>query len=135
MAGDRGASLLRHQAMEVFRAGLAAADPAIAMRGALTIAGGRLAVSGRPLPPRVRTIRAAAFGKAACAMAQAVEEVVPPDLFPGPGIAVTSRGSARALRRFQVIEAGHPLPDADGLRGARAIAAALAGARDDEAVI
>jgi hydroxypyruvate reductase len=128
-------AVLRQKAMEVFGAGLSAADPAAAVRSSLSITAEGLLIAGRPLPRSIRTIRAVAFGKAACAMARAVEEVLPPAVFPGPGIAVTSHGSVRPLSRFQVIGARHPIPDADGLRGSQAIAATLGGTRDDEAVL
>ncbi len=116
---------LRKQALEIFQAGVSAADPARAVRNALRLSGGNLEVAGGALPGPASTIRVVAFGKAACAMASAMEEILPPSRFPGPGIAVTSYGSARKLERFQVIEAGHPLPDANGVRGAHSIEAHL----------
>jgi hydroxypyruvate reductase len=67
--------------------------------------------------------------------------MAPPDLFPGPGIVVTSRGSAASkaapsrLTRFRIIEAGHPLPDPDGVEGARAIASSLAGCTERDLVL
>jgi glycerate 2-kinase len=123
--------VLRAQALDVFRAALDAADPARAVRRALAFRDGTVIVGGRPLEA-IRRIRCAAFGKAAPAMAGAAEEILPQEVFPGPGIAVTTYGSARPLRRFRAIEAGHPLPDARGVEGARAVAACLAGAREDE---
>jgi glycerate 2-kinase len=135
MAAERVEEVLRRQAMELFRVGLVAAHPGDAVRRALSVVDGRCAVLGLPIPEPVRTIRVVAFGKAACAMADAAERALPPSLFPGPGIAVTSYGSARPLSRFQVIEAGHPLPDANGQRGSRAIAAALGDAGADGAVL
>src|SRR5436305_12439692 len=74
----------------------------------------------RPVP-RGRVICLAA-GKAAAAMAAAAErhyldafELEPSRL---AGIATTRHGHGVATRRIKVIEAGHPVPDEAGLKGA-----------------
>jgi len=68
-----------------------------------------------PDPPPGRTVIIAA-GKAAAAMARAVEEH-----WTGPlaGLAVTRYGHTVACRHVEIIEAGHPLPDAAGRDAAR----------------
>ena len=74
-----------------------------------------------PPPPKGRVICLAA-GKAAAAMAAAAERhyldagaLQPSRLV---GIATTRHGHGVATRRIKVIEAGHPVPDEAGLRGA-----------------
>ncbi|HEY8334173.1 MAG TPA: glycerate kinase [Tardiphaga sp.] len=74
-----------------------------------------------PAPPKGRIICLAA-GKAAGAMAAAAEahyldalEMEPSRLV---GIATTRHGHGVPTRRIRVIEAGHPVPDEAGLRGA-----------------
>ena len=74
-----------------------------------------------PPPPKGRVICLAA-GKAAAAMAAAAERhyldagaLEPSRLV---GIATTRHGHGVATRRIKVIEAGHPVPDEAGLRGA-----------------
>jgi glycerate 2-kinase len=74
-----------------------------------------------PPAPKGRVICLAA-GKAAAAMAAAAErhyldafELEPSRLL---GIATTRHGHGVATRRIKVIEAGHPVPDEAGLRGA-----------------
>jgi glycerate 2-kinase len=74
-----------------------------------------------PAPPKGRVICLAA-GKGAAAMAVAAErhyldafEMEPERLV---GIATTRHGHGVATRRIQVIEAGHPVPDEAGLKGA-----------------
>jgi hydroxypyruvate reductase len=124
--------LLREHALSAFQAGVAAADPARAVRAALELRAGRPWIAGQEVPARTRRLRAVAFGKAACAMASAVEEALPPEVFPGPGVAVTVRGGGRPLARFRVLEGGHPIPDEGSVAGAREVARALAGAADDE---
>src|SRR5262245_6592075 len=65
-------------------------------------------------------------------MARAVEDALPAEIFPGPGVAVTVKGGSRPLARFRVLEGGHPLPDAGSVAAAREVERALAGATDDE---
>jgi len=122
MRGESAIERLRRHALEVFRAGVAAADPARAVHEALL---------RKPIE-KANRVRVIAFGKAACAMAEAAAAALPPDLFPGLGIAVTSDGSARDVPRFRVMEAGHPLPDERGVEGARAVIKTLAEASEDE---
>jgi hydroxypyruvate reductase len=84
-----------------------------------------------PPPPRGRTIVVGA-GKGAAAMARAVEEA-----WPGPlsGLVVTRYGHGVPTRRVEVIEAGHPLPDAEGGLAARRILALAEAAGADDLVL
>src|SRR3954465_8528579 len=74
----------------------------------------------RPLPSE-RVICLAA-GKAAAAMAAAVERHYLDQLGLPPsrllGVATTRHGHGVPTRRIKVIEAGHPVPDQAGLKGA-----------------
>jgi hydroxypyruvate reductase len=85
-----------------------------------------------PPPPAGRTI-VIGFGKAAAAMARAVE-----DHWAGPlsGVVVTRYGHGETgTRRIEVIEASHPLPDTQCLVAADAVLAAVAGLSADDLVI
>ena len=95
----------------LFEAAVAAADPA------------KVVPSHLPSPPRGRTLVLAA-GKAAASMARAVEQCWPNDI---EGIAVTRYGHGVDCRRIEVIEAGHPLPDAAGQDAASRFLSAAAG--------
>jgi hydroxypyruvate reductase len=93
----------------MFDAAVAAAHPDVALASSL-----------RPVP-RGKVICLAA-GKGAAAMARAAErhyldalELEPSRL---TGIATTRHGHGVATRRIKVIEAGHPVPDEAGLKGA-----------------
>ncbi len=90
-----------------FRAAVAAADP------------GHILASALPAPPQGQTF-VAAVGKAAASMAAALEAAWPAEAALD-GIALTRYGHAVPTRRIRVIEAGHPVPDATGETGARAI--------------
>jgi hydroxypyruvate reductase len=87
----------------LFDAAVAAADPRHALIGHM------------PEPVRGRTVVTGA-GKAAAAMARAFEA-----LWPGPleGFVLTRYGHAIPCDRIEILEAGHPLPDAAGERAAR----------------
>src|SRR5688500_6747344 len=88
-----------------FRAALAAADP-------LKIVPGHL-----PEPPRGRTLVVGA-GKAAAAMALAVEQHWPANALLD-GLVITRYQHGLLTNRVTVIEAGHPVPDQSGEKAAR----------------
>src|SRR6266404_3036921 len=94
---------------EIFDAAVAAAHPDV-------ILGAHL----RPVPKG--KIICLAAGKGAAAMAAAAErhyldalELEPERLV---GVATTRHGHGVPTRRIKVVEAGHPVPDAAGLKGA-----------------
>jgi glycerate 2-kinase len=91
----------------MFDAAVSAASPALCVPPYL------------PEPPAGRTVILGA-GKAAAAMAQAVEAH-----WRGPlgGLVVTRYGHGADTNHIEIIEAGHPLPDAAGLAAAQRIMA------------
>ncbi len=103
----------------LFDAALAAADPARCLAPYL------------PSPPAGRTVVVGA-GKAAAAMAKAVEEA-----WPGPleGLVVTRYGHGLPCRRIEVAEAAHPVPDEAGQRAARRILDLVHGLTADDLVL
>jgi hydroxypyruvate reductase len=104
-----------------FRAAVSAADPL------------RILPSQLPRPPRGRTYVAAA-GKAAASMALAVERAWPREA-PLDGIALTRYGHGLPTSRIRVLEAGHPVPDAAGEAGARAMLQAVRGLGADDLLL
>jgi glycerate 2-kinase len=84
-----------------------------------------------PAPPKGRTVVVGA-GKAAAAMARAVEEHWRGDL---SGLVVTRYGHAVQCWRIEVVEAAHPVPDAAGEQAARRILAAVQGLTADDLVL
>jgi glycerate 2-kinase len=82
-----------------------------------------------PQPPAKRLIVLAA-GKAAGAMAEVAEQRYGGGAL--EGIAVARHGYGRPLKRIDMIEAGHPVPDEAGLRAAsRVIELANSATKDD----
>lgn len=100
----------------LFDAAVAAAQPALCLPPHL------------PPPPRGRTLVLGA-GKAAAAMAQAVERH-----WPGPlsGFVITRYGHALPCRRIEVVQAAHPVPDENGLRAAQRILVLAANLGEDD---
>ena len=84
-----------------------------------------------PPPPQGRVLVLGA-GKAAAAMARAVE-----DHWQGPlaGLVVTRYGHGVATRHIEVIEASHPVPDAAGAAAAARILALAEAAGPDDLVL
>jgi glycerate 2-kinase len=91
----------------------------------------RILPSRLPEPPRGRTVVVGA-GKAAAAMAAAVEAH-----WPGPlsGLVVTRYGHSVPCKRVEVVEAGHPLPDAGGASAATRMLALVRGLSADDLVL
>ena len=84
-----------------------------------------------PSPRRGRTLVVGA-GKGAAAMARAVEDRWPNEI---NGLVVTRYGHGVACRRIEVVEAGHPFPDAAGQEAARRIYALAESAGPDDLVL
>ncbi len=84
-----------------------------------------------PAPPKGRTIVLGA-GKAAASMAAEFERVWER---PVEGLVVTRYGHGTATRFIEVVEAGHPVPDAEGEAVARRILALASGAGLDDLVV
>jgi hydroxypyruvate reductase len=107
---------------KLFDAAIAAAQPGVCLPPAL------------PGPPPGRTVVVGA-GKAAAAMARALEGA-----WAGPrdrlsGLVVTRYGFAAPTARIEVVEAAHPVPDAAGLKAAERMLAAVAGLGPDDLVL
>ncbi len=97
-------------------------------------AAGRCVPPHLPPPPRGRTVVVGA-GKAAAAMARAVEAHWPADR-PLSGLVVTRYGhGVGPLARIEVIEAAHPVPDAASGAAAARILAAVRGLGPEDLVL
>ncbi len=109
----------RELLMRMFEAAVAAVSPAVCLPPHLP-----------PCPPG-RTVVVGA-GKAAAAMARAVEE-----RWDGPleGLVVTRYGHAVPTRRIAVVEAAHPVPDEAGQRAAERMLSLVQGLDRDDMVL
>ncbi|WP_292341434.1 DUF4147 domain-containing protein [Mesorhizobium sp.] len=102
---------LRKQAIDLFRMGVAAAEPGPAVVAALERHSERF--------EKARRVIVIAFGKAACAMTCAALPLIGGKLH--KAVAVTNAENAVAIDGVAVITAGHPLPDQGSLDAGRAV--------------
>jgi hydroxypyruvate reductase len=123
---------LRHSARLIWEAALNAANPATCIRNFVQFSEGILTVSGKNIPIEGKLIVIGA-GKASAKMAQVIEEIC--GSYISGGIVVTKYGHSLALERIRLIEAGHPLPDAAGIRAVREIRELLRGLSPTDTVI
>lgn len=110
---------------ELFDAAVAAADPAHCLPAWLP---------DPPDPAKGRTVIVGA-GKAAAAMARAVEANWRGDPSRLSGIVVTRYGHGVPTQRIEVVEASHPAPDAAGQRAAARLLQSVAGLGADDLVL
>jgi hydroxypyruvate reductase len=114
---------LRESALAIFDAALRAADPRAVCR--------EWALKQFQAPPgRVFVVGA---GKASAAMAQGIEEVLGTAIT--AGLINVKYGHTVPLKRIELNECGHPIPDEKGVDGARRIAAIAREAKADDLVI
>src|SRR5260370_22534512 len=119
-------TLLRQQALAIFKAALAAAAPA----GAVTRHLKRRDVS------RYRNIYVIGAGKAGASMAHAAERVLGRRITAGlinvkDGHVARLRPASLRTSRIELNQCGHPVPDARGVAGAGRIPQMAAGAQGD----
>ncbi|MGF7005679.1 glycerate kinase type-2 family protein [Aminobacter sp. BE322] len=104
---------------KIFEAAVAAADPELTIRRHL------------PEKPKGRTIVIGA-GKGSAQMAAAFEKA-----WDGPleGVVVTRYGFSAPCERIRIVEASHPVPDANGLEAAKLLLDTVSGLTEDDLVV
>ena len=125
---------LRKHARAIFDAALKAADPIQAVRRHVRVEAGAL-IAGRKRYrlDRFERVWILGAGKASATMAQACESVLGKRV--AGGLVVTKYGHGARLRRVEVHEAGHPVPDEAGLAGARRLLELAADAGPSDLVL
>lgn len=132
---------LRKQALSIFQAGVAAADPYQAVKKHLCAGEFHLEIGLNSIDStqkrigRWQKIHLIAFGKAACAMSKAAQEIIPVHMLAENGIAVTNYENVEAVAGINVLGASHPLPDTAGLTAAKIIADRVSRAQRNELVL
>jgi hydroxypyruvate reductase len=114
-------SLLRSDAAGIWAAALRAVEPEVAVRKFVRVRANALLVQGRRYDlGRFENIWVVGAGKAAGPMARAVERILGKAL--KGGILVTKYGHGLPLKKLELLEAGHPLPDANSLAAGERVA-------------
>ena len=121
-------------ARAIFKAGLGAVDPVNAVKNRLKLHGDTLSLEEREYNlGDFKNIYVIGMGKAAAAMASAVEDILGGRIT--SGIVNVKYGYTVPLKTIVVNEAGHPVPDENGLRGTREIVGLLEKSTADDLVI
>lgn len=119
--------------LQIFQAGLAAADPVRAVAANLRLERGRLAAGPHRFDlDRFRDILVVGAGKAVAGMGKAVEAVLDERI--SAGLLIMPQGVRAALRHVAQVQAAHPFPDEAGRRAGRKILAML-GAADEKTLV
>ncbi|MFA4640791.1 glycerate kinase type-2 family protein [Pyrococcus kukulkanii] len=120
---------MKEFALELVKEAINAADPYKAVKRVVKVQGNKLIVDGKEFLIK-GGVYVIAFGKAACEMARAIEEIVEVE----DGVAVTKYGYGRPLKKIRVIEAGHPIPDENSIKGAEEALRILEKTSEDDIV-
>lgn len=130
---------MRRFAKAIFSKALSAVDPLKILKERIRIERDRLCIEMERGPEKVFDLRTfgrifvAGTGKASSSMAQAIEELFGDRVT--KGVITTKYGHLLPLKRVQIIEAGHPVPDRNGYEGARKIQRLLKESGPDDLVI
>ncbi len=131
--------VLRGRALTIFQAGIAAADPYLAVKCCLVVHDNQVQIllneHGKKRTCTWPKIHLIAFGKAACPMIKAALDVIPKQCLSGVAIAVTNYENLKSVPGVNVIGAGHPLPDEAGFNAAKLCAETAQNAKAGELVL
>jgi hydroxypyruvate reductase len=131
---DQANNGMREDARRIFLKGLEAVEPAAAVNRYCRREAGRLLVGQSTLDldafERVFVVGA---GKASAPMALALEQILGDRIT--RGIVNVKYGYTAPVQRIDLVEAGHPLADENGIRGAQQILDLISGAGPDDLVL
>lgn len=118
----------------IFFAGVNGVLPEKLMQSQVKLSGDLLQVAEKRFPlSRFRHIYVIAAGKAAASMSRGVEKVLGDKITNGH--VVTKYGHGMNLNYLTLTEAGHPIPDAEGVKGTQKIVNIARKATEDDLVI
>ncbi|HEX2260822.1 MAG TPA: glycerate kinase [Candidatus Binatia bacterium] len=114
----------RQDARFIFEAGLEAADPVVSIRRHLQV-NGPILHAGESVYDltKYKNVYVVGAGKATAKMALAVEELLDERIT--GGIVIVKRGHTVPLRKLEIVEAGHPIPDQAGVNATETIVGLL----------
>jgi len=124
----------REAAEKIFMAGIRSVLPGKLISGIMRLDGSLLTISGNIFPlDEIRNIFVIGAGKASAAMGHYVETILGNRITDGH--IVTKYGHSCKLKRITVTEAGHPIPDSNGLRATESIIKISEQAGDNDLVL
>lgn len=121
------------QLLQIVDRTIAAVSPDPAMRAALSLNGDMLTVDGREYDlSRFKRIFVIGAGKASASMAETLEDILGDRLH--GGIVATKYDHALKLKKTQVLESNHPVPDLAGERAAKELISLAKGTSETDLV-
>ncbi len=126
-------------AKAIFSKGLGAVDPSKILKDSVRIERDRLSIKLEGNSEKIYDLNKVdkiflvGTGKASSSMAQAIEEILGDRIT--KGVITTKYGHLLPLRKTEIIEAGHPLPDQKGYEGAKKIQRLLKESGPEDLVI
>ena len=125
---------LREDALFIFQSGLDAVDPETAVQRYVSRDGDHLSIHSQDYDlSAIQNIFIIGAGKASAAMARAVESILDDRIT--DGVIVVKYGHDAPLNKIKLVEAGHPVPDENGLAGAKAILTLLENTGPEDLVL
>jgi len=129
-----GRQNLKEIASAVFQAAVRAVAPETCVRRHLRLSENRLKAGETEYSlDQIDRLYLVGAGKASAAMARAVEEVLEDRIT--DGVILTKYGHAVELKHCKVIEAGHPVPDENGVRGTHALLDLVSNAGPEDLIL
>jgi len=111
---------LKNDCLTIFEAGIKAVNPYQAVKHYLKVEGDFLHLPNHTFNlSAFKNIYVIGAGKASAYMALALEEILGDRL--NGGLVIVKYGYGAALKKIKVVEAGHPVPDENGLQGAQVL--------------
>lgn len=105
---------LKDIAIAIFNAGVQAVDPQVCLQRHLRLVGDRLGIGREEYSlTKVEKLYVVGIGKASASMMKAVEEILGDRI--DYGLVVTKYGHGTELQFGRILEAGHPIPDENGV--------------------
>lgn len=130
----KGRDARKAHAIEIFYEGLKAVKPEFAIQKYCRRQGNNLTIGNNIYDlSDYENIFVVGAGKAGAAMAAEMENILGDRIT--DGIIIVKYGHLAGLNRVKIIEAGHPIPDQNGLKGAKAIKTLAESAGADDLVI
>jgi len=130
---------MRRISKTIFSKAISAVNPCKRLKEMLQIDKGRLLIRTEEGSEKIfdlsvfNRIFLIGTGKASASMAQAIE-----DIFGGRityGLITTKYGHVLPLEKTEIIEAGHPIPDPNGIEGSKKIRDLLKGSGDEDLIV
>ena len=125
---------MRSNAVKIFQKGLQAVEPGSAIKRSCKRESDNLFIGNRKYNlSKIKNIFVTGAGKATAPMAAAIEDILGENIT--RGIINVKYGHTANLNSIRLIEAGHPVPDKNGMKGADEILNLAAGAKEHDLVL